>query len=96
LSADDATPMINAEAIAQLLIKYVRIYFEDVDNADEYKSEAELIHRGLLACDSEESCLGLVLKVFRSQFAGKLYGSADLYAELSRELWRMVAPDPPA
>ena len=82
--------MVSVETISKILMEYdpIHLYFEDVDNADEYKFEAERILEGVPGCVSEESCLDLVWDVFRAQFGEEAACGRDNYVELSRVLWR--------
>lgn len=83
----------RARLVAAILIDAdpLGLYFEDVDNRDEYASEAARIAERLGQCQSADDCQRLAWDVFREAFGTDGAGPLDRYREIGQRLWDLAS-----
>jgi hypothetical protein len=82
-----------AEFVTAILIEVdpLRLYFADLDNRDEYASEATRIAAQLNRCESAEDCQRLAWEIFREAFSADGAGPLDRYSEVGQRLWGLAS-----
>jgi hypothetical protein len=77
--------------VARRLIRHdpIGIYFPDLENDDEYDSEAENIAERLMDCDTELACLSLIHSVFVEYFDASIAGPLDRYQQVANDIWQL-------
>lgn len=78
--------------INAVLVRFdpINIYFEDIDNKDEYSGEAEEIARNIENCETEHELNDLVYKIFSAHFGLSIAGKKNHYTDISKELWNQL------
>jgi hypothetical protein len=90
---EQAMSIEHARLVAAILIESdpLRLYFEDVDNRDEYDSEASRIAEQLGRRESADDCQRLAWEIFRESFAADHAGPLDRYREVGQRLWDLAS-----
>jgi len=81
--------------IAELLLRHDPIGLKAATDLpiDEYEAEAMAIAGGLRHCHDGDSCLALVVKIFRDSFGEAIAGPEEIYRPLAAEVWDRFRTD---